>query len=940
MAILKIKAGSGKELTYRLPNIPIRIGRNPSCQIRLAHERVSRDHAQIEPTPDGFVVTDLNSGNGTLVNGNRIQRKLLVPGDEISIAGVSLVFEPAEPAAPAPEATEAAEAAEIEKAAEVAAIAQAEPGGEVGIDERAVQNMKKASTAIRAEVGKIIVGQFEVLDQVLAAMLSRGHCLMVGVPGLAKTLIVRTIAQILDLDFKRVQFTPDLMPSDITGTDILEVDESGGKNFRFIKGPIFTNMLLADEINRTPPKTQAALLEAMQEYHVTASGYTYDLEPPFFVLATQNPLEQEGTYPLPEAQLDRFMFNVLVDYPTEGEEEMIVKRTTYRKMAEPRKVLSRADILLLQRIVWRVPVPDSVIRYAVALARASRPREGALDFVNQRVLCGAGPRACQYLILGAKARAVLDGRLEASADDVRACAIPVMRHRIFVNFNALSEGVSPTDIVRELVKSVQPPVERAPIVHVHSPTAPTLEKEMGLSGEAPSEEKLDLDSIRRMRIASAKIRDQVQKVIIGQSEVLDQVLMAMISRGHCLMVGVPGLAKTLIVRTIASVLDLDFKRVQFTPDLMPSDITGTDILEEDEKTGEKSFRFIRGPIFTNMLLADEINRTPPKTQAALLEAMQEYSVTASGKTYPLDLPFFVLATQNPLEQEGTYPLPEAQLDRFMFNIWVDYPDEPAENVIVKETTQLKKLQPQKVIGKEEILILQDIVRRVPVSDHVVKYATRLARATRPETPGSPKFISDWVYCGAGPRACQYLILGAKARAVLDGRANVSCNDVRSAALPVMRHRIFTNFNADSEGITTVEIIKRVLEAVPEPGEKDYVPADKAKAAPKRRPEAALSFSPSAEPDSSSLSPRERAGVRAEEFSEPAPAAVAEREKKIEAAPAAISKIERPKTSDQALPQGEWADAGALPEGEVIDESEKPDAARRPGRFLRRHRPRH
>ncbi|MBM4038939.1 MAG: AAA family ATPase [Planctomycetes bacterium] len=404
-----------------------------------------------------------------------------------------------------------------------------------------------------------------------------------------------------------------------------------------------------------------------------------------------------------------------------------------------------------------------------------------------------------------------------------------------------------------------------------------------------------------MRVASAKIRDEVQKVIIGQTEVLDQIAMAMISRGHCLMVGVPGLAKTLTVRTIAQVLDLDFKRVQFTPDLMPSDITGTDILEEDEQTGEKSFRFIRGPIFTNMLLADEINRTPPKTQAALLEAMQEYSVTTSGKTYPLDLPFFVLATQNPLEQEGTYPLPEAQLDRFMFNVWVDYPAEADENVIVKETTRLAKLKPRKVLGKAEILALQDIVRRVPVSDHVVKYATRLVRATRPETPGSPPFIHDWVYCGAGPRACQYLILGAKARAVLDGRANVSCNDVRSVALPVMRHRMFTNFNADSEGVTTVEIIKRLLAAVGEPGEKDYVPAAKPREAPRRRPEAVPIPAPLRE--APVLQPVVVPDTAAPTVAIPPPSA--------QPTPAAAAA--------PPLAEGMWVEDEPLPEGEVVDD---------------------
>jgi MoxR-like ATPase len=678
-------------------------------------------------------------------------------------------------------------------------------------------------------MGKIIVGQEDVLYQILTAMLARGHCLMVGVPGLAKTLIVRTLSAILDLDFKRVQFTPDLMPSDITGTDILEIDEAtGAKNFRFIKGPIFTNMLLADEINRTPPKTQAALLEAMQERSVTASGYTYRLAEPFFVLATQNPLEQEGTYPLPEAQLDRFMFNILVDYPKEEEEEDIVRRTTYREMPEPKRVLNGPAIITLQKIVWQVPVPDSVIRYATALVRASRPGSGSLNFINESVQCGAGPRACQYLILGAKSRAVLHGRLEAAVDDVKAIAVPVLRHRIFVNFNALSQGISATDIVRKLLESVVQPPDGNPIRRERPKSGGELK--LALPQQLKEEEAVDIQTIKQMRHATGRIRDEVQKVIVGQDEVLDLILMAMLAKGHCLMVGVPGLAKTLTVRTIASVLDLDFSRIQFTPDLMPSDITGTDILEEDERTGEKAFRFIKGPVFTNILLADEINRTPPKTQAALLEAMQEYNVTASGNTYHLDPPFFVLATQNPLEQEGTYPLPEAQLDRFMFNIWVDYPNLDEENVIVKETTRLETQEPRKVLGSEEILVLQEIVRRVPVSDHVVKYATRLVRATRPKMPDSFGFINDWVYCGAGPRACQYLILGAKARAVIRGRANVSCKDVRFAANPVLRHRIFTNFNADSEGVTTVDIVNRVLKEVPEPEEKDYAAAKEEEAA--------------------------------------------------------------------------------------------------------------
>jgi len=332
---------------------------------------------------------------------------------------------------------------------------------------------------------------------------------------------------------------------------------------------------------------------------------------------------------------------------------------------------------------------------------------------------------------------------------------------------------------------------------------------------------LDPEKIAQVRRARDQIYAEVSKVIIGQRNVVEQMLTAMLCRGHCLVVGVPGLAKTLMVRTIAQVLQLNFKRIQFTPDLMPSDIIGTDILEEDQASRQRAFKFIKGPIFANIVLADEINRTPPKTQAALLEAMQEYHVTTGGTTYDLPLPFFILATQNPIEQEGTYPLPEAQLDRFMFEILIDYPDEEAEKQIVKSTTRDQEGQPRVVMAAHAILRLQAIVRQMPVSDHVVTYATRLVRSSRPRSVGAPQFVRDWISWGAGPRACQYLILGAKARAILDGRLNVSCTDVLAMVPPVLRHRIFTNFNADAEGVTIEDIVKRLIESVPEPSEKDY-----------------------------------------------------------------------------------------------------------------------
>jgi MoxR-like ATPase len=280
---------------------------------------------------------------------------------------------------------------------------------------------------------------------------------------------------------------------------------------------------------------------------------------------------------------------------------------------------------------------------------------------------------------------------------------------------------------------------------------------------------------------------------------------------------VPGLAKTLLISTLARVLNLKFNRIQFTPDLMPSDITGTEIIEDDHTSGKRSFRFVKGPVFANIILADEINRTPPKTQAALLQAMQEHEVTAAGQTYKLDEPFFVLATQNPIEQEGTYPLPEAQLDRFMFNVFVDYPSEQEEQDIVKSTTAVHQADLQKILSAEDIVTFQRLVRRVPVSDHLVEYAVQLVRATRPKEGTAPEFVKNWVNWGAGPRASQYLILAAKTKAILEGRPTPGPEDIRFAAYPVLRHRIVTSFNAEADGVDTMEVIKRILETVKEKG---------------------------------------------------------------------------------------------------------------------------
>jgi len=321
-------------------------------------------------------------------------------------------------------------------------------------DEDVLLKFADAYARLRGEIAQVIVGQDAVIEELLTALFVGGHCLLVGVPGLAKTLLVSTVARSLSLKFSRIQFTPDLMPSDITGTEVLEEDPATRRRvFRFIEGPVFANVVLADEINRTPPKTQSALLQAMQEYQVTAGGNTYRLEKPFFVLATQNPIELEGTYPLPEAQLDRFMFNIKVDYPSDDEELRIIDTTTSRELAAPAQVLSGADIVAMQQLVRSVPVSESVLRYAVRLIRASRDEK--LPEVGQYLSWGAGPRAGQYLILGAKARAIMSGRTTPGVEDVRAMAPPVLRHRLVTNFHAEADGVTTDDLVRRLLDAVE-----------------------------------------------------------------------------------------------------------------------------------------------------------------------------------------------------------------------------------------------------------------------------------------------------------------------------------------------------------------------------------------------------------------------------------------------------------------------------------------------------
>ena len=328
----------------------------------------------------------------------------------------------------------------------------------------------------------------------------------------------------------------------------------------------------------------------------------------------------------------------------------------------------------------------------------------------------------------------------------------------------------------------------------------------------------DAEAVARLEKTKEEIYHEIGKVIIGQREIIEQLLVALLAGGHCLLVGVPGLAKTTLIQTLAQTLDLSFGRIQFTPDLMPSDITGTEILEEDPESGRKAFRFVQGPIFAHIILADEINRTPPKTQAALLQAMQEHAVTAAGQTMNLSAPFFVLATQNPIEQEGTYPLPEAQLDRFIFELWIDYPNPAEEEEIVRTTTSAEKGQAGTLLSGTQIIELQQLVRQVPVADHVIQYAVHLARSSRPTDPLAPDYVKNMVNWGAGPRASQYLILAGKARAILAGRHSVAIEDVQALALPVLRHRIVINFHAEAENITPSGLVQRLLEDVPSTGE--------------------------------------------------------------------------------------------------------------------------
>ena len=339
----------------------------------------------------------------------------------------------------------------------------------------------------------------------------------------------------------------------------------------------------------------------------------------------------------------------------------------------------------------------------------------------------------------------------------------------------------------------------------------------------------DLKSLEKLSAAYTAVRGELGKVIVGQTEVIEQLMIAIFAQGHCLLEGVPGLAKTLMVSTLAKTLSLDFSRIQFTPDLMPSDIVGTEVIQEDKTTGAREFKFLKGPVFANIILADEINRTPPKTQAALLESMQEKQVTIGGERHALPSPFFVLATQNPIEQEGTYTLPEAQQDRFMFKVFVKYPSYEEEYKIAESTTTTGVSEVDEVLSGEDILRLQQLVRRVPVAPHVIHFALRLVRATRILEDDCPEFVKEQVSWGAGPRGVQYLLLGAKARAVLEGRTYATTDDVKAVARPVLRHRVLTNFTAESSGISSDDVINRLLEEIPERSDGDQMAPELAQA---------------------------------------------------------------------------------------------------------------
>ena len=452
-----------EEVVFPLSGNTVTIGRGDQCVLRLNDNNCSRVHCQLRRSSDGYEIVDLESRNGTLVNGASVKEALLSEGDRILLGSTRMTYVESD-AEVTPGSFTATGGAEPSAEQTLVSPPRKKPVRKpepklAGDDVALAKQLQEGRKTILAELEKVIIGQKEVVEQVLYALLAKGHCLLIGVPGLAKTMLVSCLASVLDLKFRRIQFTPDLMPSDITGTRVIEEDQTTGKReFRFVKGPVFANILLADEINRTPPKTQAALLEAMQEKRVTVGGVTYQLEEPFLVLATQNPIEQEGTYPLPEAQLDRFMFSVVLDYPTDAEEVEIYRSTTKESSPELKIVVTEEHLLQFQRVVRRVPLSDYLAEYVQAIVRTSRPKHpDAPQFIREYVAWGAGPRAGQNIILGAKARAICSGRFNVLVDDIKSVAPAVLRHRIIVNFNAQAEGVDSDEIVRRILDTCKEP---------------------------------------------------------------------------------------------------------------------------------------------------------------------------------------------------------------------------------------------------------------------------------------------------------------------------------------------------------------------------------------------------------------------------------------------------------------------------------------------------
>lgn len=459
-AKLTVTIGDQKK-AYELPESGVKIGRDPGqCQLAIQHGDVSSLHAFISCKKGVWTLEDLGSTNGTFVNGSKVTSTGLKSNDRILFGSVEAnleILEDKKPVAAPPKPEPPKDAPKP-----VAIKVDNTPPPEMSADDVALIKLLNEKFALAKEnLSKVVIGQMDVIELVLTAIFARGHVLLMGVPGLAKTLLISTLSQVLDLKFKRVQFTPDLMPSDITGTDVLEEDkETGSRQFRFVEGPVFTNMLLADEINRTPPKTQAALLEAMQEHHITVGTKTYSLPEPFFVMATQNPIEQEGTYPLPEAQMDRFLFNIIVKYPSAADEETIIRNVTSNRKVKLEKVLDGETVQKLQDVVKRVPVAPHVIQYAAALARMSRPKEpDSPSFVKELVGWGAGPRAGISLITAAKAWAILHGRRHCTMKDVESVAMPVLRHRVITTFAAEAAGVTSDDLVNMMLKELKPTLD-------------------------------------------------------------------------------------------------------------------------------------------------------------------------------------------------------------------------------------------------------------------------------------------------------------------------------------------------------------------------------------------------------------------------------------------------------------------------------------------------